>query len=207
MKNRIRGQGVLPAWWMAGLMALLITGCSAGGGPRGEVARFDFGPLPAAAPAAKLANPLLVMDVAVPAALDSADLRYRLAYQDSARPLAYAGTRWAMPVSQLVTQRLRERLSAAGTVLSPSDGARAPNSLRVELEEFAQVFDAPERSRAVLRARVTLLGNRALVAQRTFSLERAASTADADGGVRALTSLADEWIGQLLEWAVANARN
>lgn len=189
------------------LSVALLAACSAGGGTRGEVVRFDFGPLPAAAPAARLAKPLLVQDVAVPAALDTADLRYRLAYQDGARPQAYAGTRWAMPVSQLVTQRLRERLAAAGTVLSPSDGVRAPHSLRVELEEFAQVFDAPERSRAVLRARVTLLGNRALVAQRSFALERAAASPDAEGGLRALTALTDEWIGQVLEWAVTQTRD
>lgn len=201
MTNSIR----LPMRLLPALLAgVLLGACSAGGGTRGEVARFDFGALPAV-PATKLARPLLVMDMAVPAALDTADLRYRLAYQDG-RPLAYAGTRWAMPVSQLVTQRLRERLSAAGTVLSPSDGVRAPQSLRVELEEFAQVFDAPERSRAVLRARATLVGNRALVAQRTFALERAAPTPDADGGVRALTALTDEWIGQVLEWAAAQPR-
>ena len=204
MKNRI---GLSSPLLTALLSVALLAACSAGGGTRGEVAHFDFGPPPAAAPAARLAKPLLVLDVAVPAALDTADLRYRLAYQDGARPHAYAGTRWAMPVSQLVTQRLRERLAAAGSVLSPSDGVRASHSLRVELEEFAQVFDAPERSRAVLRARVTLLGNRALVAQRSFALERATASPDADGGVRALTALTDEWIGQVLEWAVSQARD
>ena len=188
------------------MVAVLLGACSSGGGTRGEVVRFDFGNLPTNSPATKLVRPLRVMDVAVPASLDSADLRYRLAYQDGARPLAYAGTRWAMPVSQLVTQRLRERLSAAGTVLSPSDGARAPYTLRVELEEFAHVFDAPDRSRAVLRARATLVGSRSLADQRSFTLERPAATPDAEGGVRALTALADEWIGQLLEWTAANAR-
>ena len=91
-------------------------------------------------------------------------------------------------------------------MLVPADGLRAAFSLRIELEEFAQVFDAPGSSRAVLRARASLLGSRALVAQRTFSLERPATTADAAGGVRALIATSDELIGQLLEWTAINAK-
>ena len=78
--------------------------------------------------------------------------------------------------------------------------------LRVEVEEFTQVFDAPARSRAVLRARATLLGSRTLVAQRSFSLERPATTADAEGGVRALRDVADELMVQLIDWTAANAK-
>jgi len=193
------------------LAATLLSSCSLGPGARQEPASYDFGNLPASAATAtgiKLTRPLLVFDVAAPAWLDTAEVHYRLAYVDATRPRAYANSRWVMPLSPLISQRLRQQLAAASSagVLTPADGLRAPHSLRVEIEEFTQVFDAPARSRAVLRARATLLGNRGLVAQRSFSLERPAATADAEGGVRALRDVADELIVQLIDWTAANAK-
>lgn len=194
------------------LAAALLASCSLGQGARQEPASYDFGALPTTAPAAaaavKLTRPLLVFDVAAPAWLDTAEVHYRLAYVDATRPRAYANSRWVMPLSPLLSQRLRQQLAAASSagVLVPADGLRAPHSLRVEIEEFTQVFDAPARSRAVLRARATLLGNRTLVAQRSFSLERPAATADAEGGVRALRDIADELMVQLIDWTAANAK-
>ena len=196
------------ALWMGVLVATLgLGGCSLAP-VQSEVASYDFGNSPAASAPARLSPSLLIFDVAAPAWMDTAAIHYRLAYQDATRPRPYAGSRWVMPPAALVTQRLRQRFAAAssGGVLVPADGLRAAFSLRIEIEEFAQVFDAPGSSRAVLRARASLLGSRALVAQRTFSLERPATTADAAGGVRALIATSDELIGQLLEWTAINAK-
>jgi len=189
------------------LAASLLASCSIGPGARDELVQYDFGNPPAAPASKGLTRPLLVFDAVAPAWLDTAAIHYRLAYQDAARPHAYSNSRWVMSPATLFTNRMRQQFAGAssGGVLLPSDGVRAPQSLRLEIEEFAQVFDAPGRSRAVLRARATLLGNRALVAQRVFSLERAAATADADGGVRALVAVSDELIGQLIDWTAANA--
>lgn len=201
------------------LAACVLASCSFGPGARDEIASYDFGPPPAAPAAAAtpavapnaLKQPLLVNDTVVPPWMDTPAIYYRLAYQDASRPRAYSASRWMMPPSTLFTNRLRQRLVGAGAssagVLVPVDGLRAGHALRVEIEEFTQVFDAPGRSRAVLRARATLLGSRTLVAQRTFSIERAAATADAEGGVRALIAASDDLIAQLLEWTVANAKN
>jgi cholesterol transport system auxiliary component len=206
--GRVPARGAAAALLLA---ATLLSSCSLAPGARQEPASYDFGNLPApagAATAIKLTRPLLVFDVAAPAWLDTAEVHYRLAYVDATRPRAYANSRWVMPLSQLLSQRLRQQLAASSSagVLMPADGLRAPHSLRVEIEEFTQVFDAPARSRAVLRARATLLGNRGLVAQRSFSLERPAATADAEGGVRALRDVADELIVQLIDWTAANAK-
>jgi ABC-type uncharacterized transport system auxiliary subunit len=54
--------------------------------------------------------------------------------------------------------------------------------LRVELRDFSQEFESREKSRAVLRARATLIATsgRALVAQHDFEVARpAASNAEA----------------------------
>src|SRR5262249_33557338 len=129
-----------------------------------DVTQYDFGPPPPGAPSQGLRAPLLVYDVHAPGWLDSSSIYYRLAYQDAARPQAYADSRGGGSPAELMGMRLRARLAASGKggIIHPADGARATNALRVELNEFTQVFDAPGQSRAVVRMRATVLGPRSL---------------------------------------------
>ena len=184
-------------------MALVLAGCSFAPAPMPAPANYDFGPAPAGRPKGAR-QALLVHDVSAPAWLDSPLIHYRLAYQDAARPQPYADSRWVMSPAALLTQRLRGQLAASGGggIVLPGDAARAHYALRVELDEFAQVFDSPGKSRAVVRLRVSVVGNRTLLAQRDFNVERPASTPDAQGGVRALIGASDEAIEQLIAWAV-----
>lgn len=184
-------------------LALTLAGCSIAPAPAPAPANYDFGPAPAGQPKGAR-QALLVHDVSAPAWLDSPLIHYRLAYQDSARPQAYADSRWVMSPAALLTQRLRGQLAASGSggIVLPGDAARANYALRVELDEFAQVFDAPGKSRAVVRLRVSVVGNRTLLAQRDFNVERPAGTPDAQGGVRALIGASDEAIDRLVGWAV-----
>jgi cholesterol transport system auxiliary component len=144
---------------------------------------------------------LLVHDVSAPGWLASPLIYYRLSYQDAARPQTYADSRWVTSPAELFTNRLRARLAAsAGGIIRPGDDARAKYALRVDLEEFTQVFDAPGKSRALVRLRASVMGNRSLIAQRGFSVEHPAKTPDAEGGVRALIGAADEAVDQLIGW-------
>jgi cholesterol transport system auxiliary component len=90
-------------------------------------------------------------------------------------------------------------------VVSAADGARTDYALRVELEEFDQVFDAADKSRGVVVARASLVStsNRTLVAQKSFTFERAAASADADGGVRALAAAGGELVDAIVVWTAA----
>jgi len=190
--------------------ALLVAcaGCSLSPPAAPAVAQYDFGPEPAASEAQGLRQSLLIYDVSAPAWLDSPSIYYRLAYQDAARPQAYADSRWVMSPAELFAVRLRGRLAASGKgVVHPADGTRANYALRVELDEFTQVFDAPGKSRAVVRLRASVLRSRALVAQRAFSVERPVSTPDAEGGVRALVGASDEALDQLVAWTVASLKD
>jgi cholesterol transport system auxiliary component len=173
-----------------------------------EPTQYDFGPDPAKGSAPPLRQALLVYDVSAPAWLDSQYIFYRLAYQDAARPQAYADSRWVSSPAELIGGRVRGRLAASGKggVIHPADGTRATYALRVELDEFNQVFDAPGKSRAVVRLRATLLGKTSLIAQRSFSAEREAATPDAEGGVRALIAASDEVLDQLVAWTVASLK-
>ena len=122
---------------------------------------FDFGPglaTPAPAAAAQTLPPLLLADIEAPAAVDGTAVLFRLAYADVQQLRPYAHARWSMPPAQLVRQRLRDQLSQQRVVLSPAEGP-ASLVLRLELEEFTQVFEAPERSVGLVRLRATA-GNR-----------------------------------------------
>src|SRR5882762_2080642 len=107
----------------------------------------------------------------------------------------------------------RQRTGLAGFAVHllpsrvPGRDAPAKYALRVDLEEFIQVFEAPGKSRAVVRFRASVLGKRSLTAQRSFSVERPAKTPDAEGGVRALIGASDEAVEQLIGWAAQQLKD
>jgi cholesterol transport system auxiliary component len=104
-----------------------------------------------------------------------------------------------MPPSQLLTQRLRTALSSRGTVLTGADGVRAP-VLRIDLQEFEQVFDGRDESHGAVTARVTLLQDGKVLGQRTFIARAPASSSDAAGGARALAAASDDLVVQVAAW-------
>jgi len=172
-------------------------------------ALYDFGPPPA--PGSGAAGPALVLaDVEADGALDTRALLYRLGYDDAYQLRAYAYARWSAPPPQLLRERLGVLLGRERTVLDEAAaaslvrrGVDRPALLRVRLEEFSQVFDAPADSRGLLRLRCTLVeaaaGGRQVV-QRGFQAERPAPSADAAGGVRALTAAVDAVAGDITQW-------
>jgi len=173
---------------------LVLTGCALGPRTPEGAANYDFG-LPIAGKEAqpRLHQDLLVAEVAVPAWMDNTGIYYRLAYRDATRPQAYALSHWVMSPAALLGQRVRANLARASTaaVFAPSDGVRTDYTLRLELEEFSQVFDAADKSRAVVRLRASLIRNRGVVAQQGFSTEQACAMPNAEGGVRALIAASD----------------
>lgn len=198
------------AWVPAGFAAVMAcAGCSIAPPVAPEFTNYDFGPAPRAARLASLRRTLVVYDAGAPAWVDSTLIHYRLAYQDAPRPRAYADSRWVMSPALLFSNRLRGQLAASGTgsIVQPGDGTRAGYALRVELEEFVQVFDAPGRSRALLQVRVLLSADREFVAQKTFRVEQPSHTADADGGVRALIAASDAAIDELIAWTRQNLKD
>jgi cholesterol transport system auxiliary component len=200
-----RGHSTL-GWTVFCFSILLLGGCGALPDKPVRPAVFDFGPglaTPAPAAAAQTLPPLLLADIEAPAAVDGTAVLFRLAYADVQQLRPYAQARWSMPPAQLVRQRLRDQLSQQRVVLSPAEGP-ASLVLRLELEEFTQVFEAPERSVGLVRLRATLLetagGRERLVAQRRFTAQKPAPSADASGGVRALTAATDAAVEEIAQW-------
>ncbi|MGF6769393.1 cholesterol transport system auxiliary component [Paraburkholderia sp. GAS199] len=184
---------------LAALLAfgVLAAGCAGTPAAIADI-RYDLGP-PAPAASAGAMPPVKVLDVTAPEMLATDKLIYRLSYSDAQQTAAYANSHWTMAPSLLLTQRLRNALSSHGTVLTGADGVRAP-VLKVELNEFEQVFDSQSESHAAVTARATLTQNGKVIGQRTFLSRAPASSADAAGGAQALAAASDDLVSQISAW-------
>ena len=172
---------------------------------------YDFGPgmLVGAQGGSSAALPMVALPaVEAATAIEGTAVLYRLLYADAQQLLPYAQARWSMAPAQLVAQRLRETLGQRRTVFNPGDGtfsAATPTLvLRVELEEFSQLFESPERSVGLVRMRATVVQALAagdkLLGQRSFVVQRLAPSADAPGGVRALTAATNAAVEEIEQW-------
>jgi len=195
------------------LSAALMGGCALPDRPvRPEP--YDLGPLPAASATdaatasprtSSTATPIVWGGVSAPNALDGTAIIYRLLYvQDGQQPRPYARARWVDTPAQLLGQRLRTALAATRPVVDADAGLTAPE-LRIELDDFSQTFESPDKSYGVVQLRATRLvpggadGVRQ-VEQRSFAARVPAPTDDTAGGALALKTAADQVIGEVVTW-------
>lgn len=203
----------IPRFASCALLLAVLGGCAGIVDKPVRAALYDFGPGQVTLPAAQQATrpPLVLADVDAAGGLQGSAVLYRLGYADEHQLRPYSQARWTAPAPQLVLQRLREQIGRDRMVLSPGEGAALgrtggllPRALRVELEEFTHLFRSPTESVGLLRLRATLLENNAggekLLAQRRVVIQRPAPTADAPGGVRALTAAVDAAADELAQW-------
>ena len=205
----------LPALAIAAL-AMLLSGCSALPDKPARAATYDFGPgavVPEAATRLAPLPPLALAEIEAPTALDGTAMYYRLGYADAQQLHPYSQARWSMSPAQLVMQQLRQTLGQHRALLTAGEGpavnrlqGKLPNVLRMEIEEFSQLFQSVTSSTGLIRLRVTLVdvtpAGEKLIAQRRIVVQRPAPSADAPGGARALadaTAAAAEEISQWLQ--------
>lgn len=209
----------------AGFCLIFLAGCSALPAPPVQPAVFDFG-LGGDAPRADAAGagattgaPLVLAEVqSTGLAEGSTALQYRLAYDDAQQLRAYQRARWSQPPASLVRQSVASELGRSRPVLDPRSAREAARSagaapllvLRLELEEFSQVFASPAQSRGMLRLRATLTetgpqGER-LLGQRLVGAEVPATSQDAAGGSAALAQAARQAAQELAGWVARTAR-
>ena len=178
------------------LIAALLAGCTGLPKVAPAYAVHDFGgPDPVAARSPGV--PLRGLEVVAAPWLASTAIQYRLAYAQPTRRQAYVESRWAAQPAQLVELALKRAVRTGGEA-----GTSGAYRLRVELDEFAQVFDEAAASRGVVEARAFLLAPRSdqIVASRGFSLARPAPSADALGGVAALRGGVRQMGVELSDW-------
>jgi cholesterol transport system auxiliary component len=178
--------------------AALLAGCASGPPAAVSNIRYDLG-APASLDSTMNMPPVKVLAVNASKNLDTDAFVYRLKYADAQRTGSYADSHWTMSPADLLTQRLRVALASRGPVLTGADSVRAP-MLQVDLTDFEQVFDAPEKSHGEVAARVTLSQHGQVVGQRTFIARAPSYTPDAAGGARALAAASDDLIAQMAAW-------
>ena len=197
--------------WLSPAVLLMLASCTLGPAPREPVSVYDLGPPRAYARSEPRIGPsILVQDVGTPSWLDATAMLYRLEYRDAGRQYVYANNRWASSPGALIAQKLRGRLAAASDagIVAPLDNARADYLLRIDLDDFSQVFAAAETSRAVVVARATLVdaSRRTLTSQKEFAIEKAANGADAQAGVKALAAASEELVEGITAWVASTAK-
>ncbi|HEY1043407.1 MAG TPA: ABC-type transport auxiliary lipoprotein family protein [Telluria sp.] len=181
----------------------VLAGCAAtrGGRAPGNV-QFDFGPLPASAPAtATQLPPLVIPNVTGPAALDNQRMLYRLNYANPMQARFYSQNHWASTPLELITQRVKARIAQGGTkVLSATDASNGAYLLRIEVDDFAHTFASATESAGVLRLRASLFEGSRFIDQKTFIQSTPAPSADATGGARALAGATDAVSDGIIAW-------
>lgn len=177
------------------MFALTLSACGSLPKSGPQAALYDFGLEDA--PAAVVLPSVRLGFVRPAPGLEGSEMRYRLAYKNSAQVLAYTESRWVAPPDRLLQRRMENKLRTVGV---------AQCALNVSVETFDQVFDAPNASRGVVQLRATLtkgIGRQAVVEATQVATERTATNPDAQGGVAALQSASSDAITKLLEWVQA----
>jgi cholesterol transport system auxiliary component len=179
---------------------LVLAGCASS--KTQEATTFDFGPAAAQQTNAPAALPaIVVMDATGPAALENERMYYRLNYANALEARTYANSRWASNPLQMVTQRMKARLSQSGMkVLSATDASTGVPLLRVEVDDFVHAFSSAGQSEGQLTLRASLFSDHRLLDQRTFTRTTPAPSADAAGGARALAASLDAVAADIQAW-------
>lgn len=195
------------SWFVLGACVLILTGCV-----HSTKARFVQHYTLSAPVSREPQQPALagnrilqLAQIEVPEWLDGTAMYYRLDYRGDARLATYADSDWIAPPATLLEPLLEKTIVAGGdwrAVIGPGGLASADVSLQIRLDDFAQVFSQPQQSSGVLDATATLISNHDehVIAQRHFHLEIAASTPDAQGGVKALNQASAQFAAELQRW-------
>ena len=187
------------------LVALFATACVT---HRALPVRYDLEASPSPVrPDPRLNATIAIAPIQAPSWLSTTALLYRLDYEAPARLSPYTRSAWTAPPSELLTLRLRQRISAAndGFTLERLPSEADGYQLRITLEDFTQVFQTPHHSQCRVRMSATLIRRGGeVLAQRTFRTTSEAPTADAAGAVEGLLDASDSNLAQIVAWLHAS---
>ena len=171
---------------LAFLFALVLASCAGGGASSVPPHSYDLGiETPATnMPAVELRSVRAVRP------FDSTAMYYRLAYRDAEELVPFAQSRWAAPPGELVRKQLA-RATRAGTPRC---------ALEIEVQEFSQVFSAPDTSSAHFELVATLNVPSGNVETRALRLSEAGAGSTAAQGVKAMQRVVTRAITELVQW-------
>ncbi|WAC72823.1 ABC-type transport auxiliary lipoprotein family protein [Roseateles sp. SL47] len=184
---------------LTGLACVAVAPVLAACGSRPVPPRsLDLGPAPVWPAQTVLPRRVDLQSVSASELMLGTGVVYRLDDTDPYTRRSYRDSRWAAPLSSLMSQRLKQ-INSRATVAAGAEGVPAA-VVNVELDDCVQRFSSATHSEVTLRltARVGILS-------RTFEATAAAG-GDADGAVRAMAQLLDRLGVDLLVWAAATPR-
>lgn len=197
------------SWFALGACLLMLAGCAQLSSRQSFPKHYTLTGSPVSvrqspSPTSRQAT-LQVARITATPWLQGTALYYRLDYRRDDRIAAYAQSDWVSPPARLLAQIIRNAIARGGpwrVVTGPAGAARTDFSLQIGLDDFSQAFASPGQSRGVLDATATLVDNRNgnAVAQKSFHVETAAPSADAQGGVKALNRAALQFTAELERW-------
>ena len=168
------------------LLLAMLAGCSLWPEAPEPPSRNDFGPFAAN----RQSFPWSGVIVTSPEWLEDTGIDYRFLYANPTERHSYTRDQWVAAPAQLLQQRLNR--------------GQRPGSprLRIDLEEFEQVFDRPGQSRVVMALRATIengasADNRAA---RDFRFESPTPSADAAGALHVFPILIRQAELALRDW-------
>jgi cholesterol transport system auxiliary component len=172
--------------WMP--MCLLLLGCQVLPDRPPRPAVHDFGPVPSAA--ANTIIPWSAVSVEAPEWLHDPLIRYRLLYSQPTQVRFYSLDRWVAPPPELLASRLAASNSTKGY------------ELRLSLQTFEQVFEAPDRSVVQLNFQASAIDPQTAqrASLRVFRFSRPARSADAAGAVESISRLVEQALAELAKW-------
>ena len=171
---------------LAALSVFALVSCAGGGASHNPGQLYDLG---VDAPATEM-PPLVLRDVRALQPFDGVYMYYRLSYRDGAEVVAFAQSRWVAAPSELVRKQLARAMRHG-----------IPHcALEVELEEFSQVFDAPDRSTVRLELVAKLEAPGARSETRVLRIVEPDAGANAAQGASAMRRAVSRAISELARW-------
>lgn len=175
-----------PPFLPVALLLAMLAGCSLWPEAPEPPSRHDFGPFAAN----RQSFPWSAVIVTSPEWLEDTGIDYRFLYVNPTERHSYTRDQWVAAPAQLLQQRLN-RGQRPGTP-----------RLRIDLEEFEQVFDRPGQSRVVLalKAMIETGASASNLAARDFRFESPTPSADAAGALHVFPILIRQAEVALSDW-------
>jgi cholesterol transport system auxiliary component len=175
-----------PLFLLFGLL-LACSGCTLWPEAPDPPALHDFGPYSSG----QHDFPWSGVIVSGPEWLEDTGIDYRLLYANPTERRSYTRDRWVAAPALLLQQRLN-RGERPGSPL-----------LRIELEDFEQVFDRPGQARVVMALKAAIeypaaSGDKPV--EKAFRFESPTASADAAGALQAFPMLIRQAEGALSDW-------
>lgn len=191
--------------FIAAILSVFMLGACALGDGRPPASLYDFGPLKTNQLVHLPDNvPVIKTRVHAPEWMSENLMYYRLNYINDQQVRFYTESSWNTIPSRLFKNRLDTYLASAGSTVTGYRTTSPTLTLRVYIEDFGQHFTSPSDSIGHVSLRASLFKGKDLIAQKSFTRDVPATTADAPGGVRAMAQATDAVIADILNWMVAS---